>query len=378
MKNISLIYPIDGIETPLRNNFLVFDIPPLSMSFMANYPSDLSITFIEEFQGEVYDYKESDVLCIFFNPRKQHRVNELITNYKNDSYIILFGFGLASLDINPDGTNITGEIETLWPQILADAKEGKIAKEYKPKNGFDLFSLYNNSQLIKYDLEGFDEITPLELQRSNYSYYNHEIDHLITESLLSTEELRKLLTKYDQADNYFFRAYTDDFFKNNLLQVFAKEGKKWGMRLPAYLLKHLNDSNLVGCKFLMIDTINEEFQNIKFGENSEIKLIPNMTFKLTSKSHAEGLFESAYEFLSANGLDFAITQLYFPLPGSHAHSEDSKNNLILTETDISRYDGCHQLLVSEMTTPQELEMSYISFVRRYNRFVFRKHTIDAN
>ncbi|WP_461538269.1 B12-binding domain-containing radical SAM protein [Spongorhabdus nitratireducens] len=368
--------------------------PPQSIyALSAVTPDWVDVDMVDETsQGPADPDINVDLVAIFMSTPDALRGYELGDHYRRRGIKVVFG-GLHATFVSEETLQhadavMRGEAEQLWPQLLNDFYQGKMAQRYESAEPPSMVKMapYPHDYI---DLKPYDEMGSVmvsrgcrfkcdyctvhkffptfrtrpvaevvdEIKASGLEYLELHADNLIADrnyALELFEALKPLNIKW-MAEATLNIAQHDD-----ILQAAAESGLFYllvGVETPSQ--EALKAS---GKGFIKIDRVKE---NIAKLHEYQIAVDSAMIFGFDA--HKPDIFEQSLEFADEVEFDTCSAAILTPFPGTELYQRLDQEGRLLTK-DWSRYDCSHAVFEPKHMTPDELEEGADWFHRKYNSF----------
>jgi 3-oxoacyl-[acyl-carrier-protein] synthase II len=152
------------LDKNLLNYFLGnFTTPPsLGIPIMAALtPPEIEVELIDDNSGDVFDFdRETDLVAINCFTPQATRAFEIADGFRRQGKLVIMGGFFPSLRVDEclqhADAVCTGEVESVWAEILDDARKGKLKRIYKGGCRFDIAKLPIPKREIFYDRDTYD------------------------------------------------------------------------------------------------------------------------------------------------------------------------------------------------------------------------------
>ncbi len=136
---VTLIHPCIGRRSGDRSYIRTWQMEPLPAATLAGLtPPDIDVKFYDDRMEEILFDEATDLVAISVETYTAKRAYQIASEYRRRRVPVVMGGFHASLC--PDEVAryaeavVVGEAETLWPQVLDDARHGKLEKFYRTAN----------------------------------------------------------------------------------------------------------------------------------------------------------------------------------------------------------------------------------------------------
>jgi radical SAM superfamily enzyme YgiQ (UPF0313 family) len=361
-----------------------FPFPPLSLATLAAItPSDWEIRIEDENVGPLDLERVPDVVGFTAMTPLAPRAYELAAHYRAKGALVVMGGFHASLLPEEAARHVdavvVGEAERVWPQVLADAREGRLQSVYRSQDRPDLAALPAARRDL-FEGRGYIFLNTMQTTRgcpfdcdfcSVTAFYGHT---LRSRPIACVE--RELLTLHGGGGFLFLvddNVFGDTAYARELFTMLKRHSFKWMSQSSILLAEHEEmlrlaaDSGCIGL-FVGFESLLPEALvrlNKKFGH-------PERYAEAMRKFHDHGIgiqgsfvfgydwddagsFDRVQEFCDRTRLDSAFFTLLTPFPGTRVYDRMVAEGR-LTTRDWSRYDMSHVVFKpAKMTEEQLLE-----------------------
>jgi radical SAM superfamily enzyme YgiQ (UPF0313 family) len=156
--HLTLIYPSVG-RKPGTDYMRTWQMEPLPIAALAGLtPKDVTISFFDDRMDEIPYDAPTDLVAMPVETYTAKRAYQIASHYRAKKIPVVMGGFHATLA--PDEVSrfaeatVIGEAETIWPQVIDDAKHGVLQKRYKANVQPDLSevrydrSLFSNRRYL--------------------------------------------------------------------------------------------------------------------------------------------------------------------------------------------------------------------------------------
>lgn len=376
-RKLILINPVGKKSAYQLNRYACFQ--PLGLGYVAALtPQNWEIKIIDE-NFEPFSFEHADLVGITAYTATVNRAYEIAKTYREKGIPVVLG-GIHASMVPDEAARfvdvvVTGEVEDVWPQVIADAEAGKLQSRYTgqklnmtenfilPRN--DLFHpnyLWHSVQTSRgcpFNCK-FCCVSP-HLGRE-YRYFNVEdvlynLESIKSKYILFTDDN---LIGYDQKSRDRARALFTGMIERKL-------NKRWWMQISVNVA---DDPELIalaakaGCMFALIgfesvsretlQTMNKN-ANLKLGVKNYRKVISLFhrnkigiigAFIIGNDYESEAYYKKFANFLKFSGVDIFQITILTPLPGTKLMEElENEGRLTATNfpTDWGKYRFSHVL-----------------------------------
>ena len=133
-KRLVLVNPVNPVRTGLTVN-KSSRFPPIGLGIVATLtPEHWDIVLVDE-NWEPFTYQKADLVGITAFTASANRAYEIAAMYRGKGVPVVIGGIHASVNTEEAqlfaDTVVTGEAETVWPQVMADFEAGRLQKIYR-------------------------------------------------------------------------------------------------------------------------------------------------------------------------------------------------------------------------------------------------------
>jgi radical SAM superfamily enzyme YgiQ (UPF0313 family) len=382
---------LEAIKYPLYAGFKTS--PSLGIPLLAALtPEEHEIFFVDGNLEEIpYDTK-FDLVCInCFTPQARYAY-EIGDKFRERGVLTVMG-GIHATNMSEDCKKHVdavsiGDGETVWADILADAKKGKLKPFYKQEKCFDYdMDKYPmpNREIYKHK-KGYDWKPALiqcfrgcnykcsfcaipgahgtKLRMRSVKSVMNEIEHnMDLDGLFIADD--QLLIPDENIEKYafeFFGALKSSGYKKKIFlncSTLLNQNDK--------LLKLVHDSGVESVYLVMgFDPISVNAvsfnkpkiaeQNIRMLRDAGIDIFASVGVGLDVDDAS--IFEKHINFLDRNNIRHVEFWILTPFPGTPAWNQYKKQGRILTE-DFDLYNGSHTVFKPKKMTKEQLDDGFI-------------------
>lgn len=367
-------------------------------------PDDVEVSMCDETIGmRVALESSADLVALFFHTPDAPHAYALADAFTARGKTVVFGGLHTSLLPEEAAAHadalILGELEGIWPELLADAERGALKTRYRSGRPVDMR-----------DLKPWptDIISP---QRYNYTwsvmvtrgcpqscdfctvpvFFRHGFQRRPIEEIVA--EVRAL-PEYVWVELHSDNLTADRDYALALFKALAPLKRSW---FGESTIKMAKDEALVqaaaesGCKMLLIGIetpsqsalkeVSKGFvrtekikEAISIFHRHGIQVSSSMIFGFDS--HTPEIFEDSYAFCKEIGLDEVEPVIQIPFPGTPLFKRLEAEGRILT-TDWSKYDGANAVYQPKQMTPEQLEEGAAWFYERAQKDSSLRMTTDG-
>ncbi len=377
---------------PMDSEFKRLMAPPISLLVLAALtPPEHSVEIIDDNVSPAVIYPDADLAGITCNIDSSARCFEIARSYRSAGVPVIAGGIYPSAcpleALKHVDSVCIGEAEDLWPEILADAREKRLKKEYRSPVGGDMGKIprpkwesINISDYLYANIVTTSRGCPhsCEFCYNSCSYTVKKFRRRPVQNVV--EEIKKLPGR-----QVFF---VDDNFTGSDEWVFeflkAVEPMKliWHAAVSADIGERLELLDMMaetGCKSLYIG-----FESINQGSITSVNKSQNSVEKYDktiSEIHGRGIminssmvfgfdhdgpsvFDDTLEWLVRNRVETMTAHILTPYPGTKLFDRLEREGRI-TERDASRYNTANVVFKPLLMTPDELLNGYLGIYERF-------------
>jgi len=387
---ILLISPI-GLKKILGADFF-FKLPFLGLPTMAAYtPTDCEVKMVDERIQPVDFNEDADLIGISVMTPLATRAYEIADEFKRrGKTVVMGGMHVSALPEEAlehcDAVAI-GEGERVWPQMVADFKEGKLKPTYRGEQLFDLSaSIQPRWDIIDKSL--YSPVDFIETTRGcpiNCNFcavtqfygakYRIKPTKLIEEMVAQVKSVDKVFA----LKNLIF--FVDDNIAANrkhcieVLNMLKFYNIQWvgqasiSVAKDDELLKLMSETRclglLIGMESLSEETLAECGKRINKPAEYE-QAVANLhrhgigvkaTFILGFDNDDISVFAKMEKFIRKSSLDSVYFSLLTPYPGTRFYKQIEKEGRLLHK-DWEKYDTAHVVFHPKKMSIQELEEGF--------------------
>lgn len=380
---VKLVYPDLGHFPLLYRRF----IPVLGPAILAALtPRDVDLCFSDDRVEAVDVAEDADLVGISVMTPQANRAYELADAYRARGIPVVLGGVHASLMPEEAGRHadavVVGEAEETWPQVLEDARRGRMKPTYRcakppeslPLPRWEIFdkSVYipmNSIQVSRGCPVGCDLCSVPDTFGRSFRMF----------------DTAKLLADMAALDRYIFVVNDNLHLAKRRVRPFlegmADLGREWVGLAPLEFaqdeeyLRLLRKSN---CWAMYVDLspwvsagLNEVIDNVparKAGEyisrvrDHGIKVIASFVFGFDHDR--PDIFEKTVAFAREHSIEEVEFHILTPYPGSRLYDRLATEGRLLT-TDFSRYTAGSAVYRPRHMSPEDLEAGYLDAWRHF-------------
>jgi radical SAM superfamily enzyme YgiQ (UPF0313 family) len=392
----------EGLSMPgiMERGHVIASLPSLSLLTLAALtPPDIEVEYREvrdlaEGGGLPMDY---DLVAISSLSSQVLDAYALARRYRQaGAAVVMGGLHVTAVpdDAAPHCTSIVvGEGESVWPRLIEDFRNGRLAPRYGPEGEFDLAA----APVPRYDLLDFEKYNRIPVQTSRGC--PHRCDFCAGSIMLTrrykvkpiervTEELRKIKSIWRHP---FIELADDNSFVNRtharkLLAALKAERVRWftecdiSIANDPSLLDHMREA---GCREVLIGLESprpEGLDGVELRRNWKLRQLPryeaavraiqargiavNGCFVLGLDGDTEETFEEIYRFAQRTCLfDIQLTVLT-PFPGTPLYARLLSEGRILQPGAWNKCTLFDVNFVPRHMSPERLQSGFMELVRR--------------
>ncbi|MGO0123312.1 B12-binding domain-containing radical SAM protein [Desulfothermobacter acidiphilus] len=378
-----LVSPLSGPPEERRRGKGL--LPPLSLLTVAGItPPEVEIKLVDEAVEELEISAEWDLVGITATTAQAPRAYEIAQAFRALGVPVVLG-GIHPTALPEEAAQhadavVVGEAEGLWPQVIADAREGRIKRFYRHPQGCfpELGGVNPRRDLLKKDayiLTSTVQVTRgcpygcafcSVTQFFGRTYRTRPVQEVLEE----VAHLKEKIVVFVDDNILGFPAYARQLF-----EALKGLGKHW---LSQASLPQLQDESLLklaadsGCKGLFVgfESLSpEELKRVRKFHNDTRRYVETIkrlhqygigvigSFILGLDSDDKSVFERIKDFAFRAKLDLLQASILTPLPGTLLYEEMEREGRIV-ERDWSKYNGNHVVFRPLRLTVEELHLGF--------------------
>lgn len=371
-------------------------IPPLAMGILARFtPSQYQLSFIDESVEEIPEDLETDLVAMSVTTLTAKRAYDLADHFRNRGIKVVMG-GIHPTVMPEEALQhadaiVKGIGEHIWPEVLVDAAQGRLQKEYTGANDRPLQGLTPDRSI--YAGKKYAPVVPVQFGRgcqftcdfcSVHAVYGRKVKHRPVGEML--EEIASIKNKVLFMVDDNIQSYGSGTIE--LLRGLQKLKKKWFGQMSVNAAHDLELVKLLtasGCIGLIIGFESVDEQNLlQMGKKVNIKhdfiqAIKNLqqngimvvgSFVFGYDCDNETTVRKAFDFAE----DYNFVHAYFnplvPTPGTGLYDRLKEEERFIEPTwwisDSFRYGSLP--FTPKGTTAAELEKACITARRRFDSY----------
>lgn len=363
-------------------------LPPLGLLTVAGLtPPEVEVKLVDEAVEEVKVTGDWDLVGITATTAQAPRAYELAAAFRTHGVPVVLG-GIHPTALPEEAKQhadavLVGEAEGLWPEIIADARVGRLKPFYRHHRFPELKGVKPRRELLKKDAY----LITSTVQVSRGCPYNCAFCS-VTRFFGHTYRTRPIAEVIEEVAGLEEKTviFVDDNIMGNtryarhLFQALTGLGKRW---LSQASLPQLQDEELIrlaaksGCVGLLIG-----FESLSPAELKRVRKLHNDTKRYTDtvrRLHYHGIgvigsfivgldgddvsvFDRIKEFVFRAKIDLVQVSILTPLPGTVLFQQLQKEGRII-ERDWAKYTGNHVVFRPRLLTIEQLQSGFNRLLR---------------
>ncbi|MBU4582065.1 MAG: B12-binding domain-containing radical SAM protein [Proteobacteria bacterium] len=383
------------ISAAIRSRSKWSQIMTLSLpAVAAATPEGHEITIEDERVKKIRLDDSPDLVGISFEVFRAYRAYEIADYYRQRHVPVVLGGMHASVMpeeglLHADAV-VVGEAEEVWPQVIADAVDGKMQGIYRGQKTVDLSKL-NRPRLDLLDASRYFPLYPIEATRGcthacsfcstryvhGYGFRTRPVDHVIGDVRRAGNNIIAFLD-----DNLA----ADEVFAKQLFTAMIPHEKKYFMQSHVLLAENeelLSLAAKAGCigAFVGIESVSADtLSEANKGFNRVDRLKDNI-----ARFHDRGIlvdggiifgfdtdtpdvFDRTIDVLEKIKIDSVAVNILIPYPGTEFYRKFEKAGRIIC-TDYTKYTGNTVIIKPKNMTAEQLQAGYNRFTRDYYKMM---------
>jgi len=406
-----------------KEEAFLFRLSFLNLPYVAAVtPPDIEVKIIDEAFEEVNFDEKLDLVGLTAQTPVVPRAYEIADEFKKRGVPVVMGGVHASMlpeeALRHVDALVVGEAEEVWPDLIEDLRKGQLKRIYQG-NGFVDSSKLPLPRRELLNEKFYFPLKPLETTRGcphrcdfcgvskffGFRYRNRpiseierELETLFKEGQVMNPVLRKILSLFSKDLPYFLKrrllyiidsdVASNKRFCLELLSLLKEFDLRWWGHAPvsvAFDQKLLEGFSQSGCIALNIGFESFSTKNLQtmgkgFNQPSRyaeaVKRIHDQgigimgTFIVGLDDDDPGVFQRIIDFCINEKLDWALTFIMSPYPGTDSFKRLEKEGRIFCR-DWEKYDSLNAVYQPLLMSPEELEKG----MRRIWKDVFSLNSI---
>jgi len=406
-----------------KEEAFLFRLSFLNLPYVAAVtPPDIEVKIIDEAFEEVNFDEKLDLVGLTAQTPVAPRAYQIAAEFKKRGVPVVMGGVHASMlpeeALRHVDALVVGEAEEVWPDLIEDLRKGQLKRIYQG-NGFVDSSKLPLPRRELLNEKFYFPLKPLETTRGcphrcdfcgvskffGFRYRNRpineierELETLFKEDQVMNPVLRKILSLFSKDLPYFLKrrllyiidsdVASNKRFCLELLSLLKEFDLRWWGHAPvsvAFDQKLLEGFSQSGCIALNIGFESFSTKNLQtmgkgFNQPSRyaeaVKRIHDQgigimgTFIVGLDDDDPGVFQRIIDFCINEKLDWALTFIMSPYPGTDSFKRLEKEGRIFCR-DWEKYDSLNAVYQPLLMSPEELEKG----MRRIWKDVFSLNSI---
>lgn len=369
---------------------VVFRFPYLALTTLAALtPDGVTVRLIDENVEDLDWQALPDLVGISLMTPLAPRAYEIAAAYRQRGVPVVLG-GIHATMMPEEAANhadavVVGEAELLWPQVVADALDGKLQPLYRA-NGYPLLAHLPIPRRELLRRKAYFFVNTVQTTRG--CPFDCEFCS-VTQFFGNTYRLRPIDEVEGEIQNLEgrFVFFVDDNiigdgnYARELFQRLAPYRLKWASQASITIAKDgelLNLARRSGCMGLFIgfeslsqqtlQAMGKSFNRVN-AYRDRIKRIHDHgigiqgSFIFGNDGDTPAVFDDTVRFTTENRLDAALFSILTPFPGTRLYYKMCSEGRILSQ-DWSRYDMNHVVFQPRGMSPQQLQEGFDWAYRR--------------
>ncbi|ACX51486.1 Radical SAM domain protein [Ammonifex degensii KC4] len=378
-----LVSPLSGPPEERRRGKGL--LPPLSLLTVAGLtPPEVEIKLVDEAVEELEISAEWDLVGITATTAQAPRAYEIAQAFRALGVPVVLG-GIHPTALPEEAAQyadavVIGEAEGLWPQVIADAKAGRLKRFYRhPEGKFpELKDVRPRRDLLKKD--AYVLTSTVQVTRGcPYGCAFCSVTRFFGRTY-RTRPIQEVLEEVASLKEKVIIFVDDNImglpsYARRLFEALKGLGKHW---LSQASLPQLQDETLIklaaesGCKGLFVgfESLSpEELKRVRKFHNDTRRYVETIkrlhkygigvigSFIVGLDSDDKSVFERIKEFAFRAKLDLLQASILTPLPGTLLYEEMEREGRIV-DRDWSKYNGNHVVFRPRLLTVEELQRGF--------------------
>jgi len=390
------------LVNPVRTNDIlpkVLRMPPLGLATLASHtPDDYDIEIVDESVQELKVSNDYDIVGITSMTYNAPRAYQIAEDFKAIGVPVIMG-GIHPTMVSTEALQysdaiVTGEAESVWPNLLRDHIRGKLKKKYSGEP-IDLAHV----RMPRYDLLQKDyQVGVVQASRGcpfscsfcSVRKFNGSLHRQKPVSLIADEFAQiKNKTIVFADDNLVGYGKAAEQRAIELFGQISQFGKRWSSQTSINvstndkLLAAASDSGAASF-FIGLESVEDNaLKNMNKSLNRTLdyrKCIKNLhdhgisvtgSFILGSDTDTKQSFGRLTDFILGSDIDRAQILISTPLPGTQLYNDLKEQKRLIANdypNDWSKYDGFSSVFKPMNMTADELEEGLVDVYRDTNNW----------
>ena len=406
-----------------KEEAFLFRLSFLNLPYLAAVtPPDIEVKIIDEAFEEVNFDEKLDLVGLTAQTPVAPRAYQIAAEFKKRGVPVVMGGVHASMlpeeALQHVDAVLVGEAEEVWPDLIEDLRKGQLKRIYQGNGFVDSSKLplprrellnkkfYFPLKLLettrgcphRCDFCGVSKFFGFRYRNRPISEIERELETLFKEGQVMNPVLRKILSLFSKDLPYFLKrrllyiidsdVASNKRFCLELLSLLKEFDLRWWGHAPVSvafdqkLLKGLSQSGCIALNigFESFSTKNLQTMGKGFNQPSRyaeaVKRIHDQgigimgTFIVGLDDDDPGVFQRIIDFCINEKLDWALTFIMSPYPGTDSFKRLEKEGRIFCR-DWEKYDSLNAVYQPLLMSPEELEKG----MRRIWKEVFSLNSI---